>query len=536
MLTGGHKLEKGKEKNKSSLLSNLSMSMKFAVMVILSVLAAAVMALVMLISVYNTRSKKYDESEKLIITSTEQIVEMAIENGVSIAGKLYDNENLFKFLDYKYKDSQEYYDAFYNFHHNNPLATAETNLIRRYMIYTNNPTILSGTDVIQLDTAKDSGWYTTYNKLKKTLILYCDPETGSMSLIRKINTDTCNSYLKLDINTSLLKNYIDALGFDGELYIVSGQTMIYSCDDDVKIDDLVITKDFDCFAKNYYSSDIEYYAVANGRTSDSLVSGGWFIIFLFMVFAAAIMAFGVWMSINIRNRIDDARDAFKENADFSALKEVEKGDDEIGELLQLCVSISESLSEGSSEFMRNSNELKEKIQDYSSLFKTAMRLDAELIVGELYPELLLDDDSEEISLAREGELIRKLSKKFGMANVAIEGELSENLYVPAYSLMLLADQLFHSEGRPSVTLSSAGNRVNLIYDNDVRPSSARILKLQAIFEDANVTDEYSFNRRNVYNPYLRLKHCFGDRASVEMASKTGFQMTISILINAGKEG
>lgn len=518
------------------MLSDMSMSLKFAVLCILSVIAAALMAAVMMISVSRARSSKYDESEKMIITSTEQIVEMAIENGVSIAGKLYDNDNILKFLDYRYNDSQEYYDAFYNFHHDNMIEIAENNLIRRFTIYTNNSTVFSGTDVIQLDTAKDSGWYTTYNKLKKSLILYCDPDTGAMSLIRKINTENCNSYLKLDLNVSLLKGYIDALEFDGELYIVSGNTLLYSNDDEVKMDDISITQVFEGFKKNYYSADIEYYACDNGRTADSLMSGKWVIVLLFAVFAVLIMLLGLMMSMNIRKRIDNARNAFTENDDFSALKDVVKGNDEIGELLELCVSISDSVSEGSSEFMRSRDELNEKVKDYSDLFTTAMRLDAELFVGEMYPDLLLDDDAETISLAREGELIKKLAKKFGTARAVIEGELSDNLYVPAYSLMLTAEQLFHSEGKPSVRISSAGNRVNFVYENDVRPSSARILKLQAIFEDANISEEYSFNRRSVYNPYFRIKHCFGDRATAEVSSKTGFQMTISILINAGKEG
>lgn len=530
MHTGGRTLKKEKDENRVSVFSNLHIRAKVFLICLVALAAALTMTAAMALNAFYIRKAKFEESEKLMITSTEQLIEMAIENGVSIAGKLYNNTELFEFLDYSYQDSQEYYDAFYRFHQSNPLAIAETNLIRRYTLFTNNPTIMSGTDVIQLDTVKNSGWYNAYNKLKKTLILYCDPETGSMSLIRKINTTSCDSYLKLDINVTLMKNYIDSMNFDGELYIVSGGTVIYSNRDKSDLDSIAITQDFECFTKNYYSADIEYYSSAAGGTVMSLLLVIWPMMLLFAVIALVMLLISFRMSKDMISRIDEAKKIFAEKGDLVDMKESQRGTDEIGEMIDLCISMSDSMKVGSSEYIRSSDALREKTEDYSKLFTTAMRLDAELMVDEMYPDIAIDDDAETISLVREAAMIKRMVKKFSSARLIIDKELNKDLMVPTYSLLLLTEQLFRSEGNPTVSLNSIGNRINLVYENDVRPSSARILKLQAIFEDANISDEYSFNRRSVYNPYYRIKHCFGNDAVAEIANKSGFNMTISIFI------
>ncbi len=533
MHTGGLTLKKKKEKvnNRVSLFSNLHIRTKALLICSVALTAALTMAAAMVLNAYFIRQDKFKENEKLMITSTEQLMEMAIENGVSIAGKLYNNEELFEFLDYNYKDTQEYYDAFYKFHQSNPLAIAETNLIRRYTLFTDNPTIMSGTDVIQLDTVKDAGWYNAYNKLNKTLILYCDPQTGAMSLIRKISTTNCKSYLKLDINVNLMKNYIDSMDFEGQLYIVSGGTVIYSNRDKNDLDSIAITQDFECFTKNYYSADIEYYSRADGGTLMSLLVVIWPILALFLAMTAVLFFVSRTISKDMVDRINAAKKIYAEKGDLVEMKDIQKGTDEISEMIDLCISMSDSMKVGSSEFIRSSDALREKTEDYSKLFTTAMRLDAELLVDELYPDIAIDDDAEMISLVREGAIINKLVKKYRTAHAEIANDLKKDIMVPAYSLVLLADQLFHSEGNPKITLRSPGNRIELVYENDVRPSAARILKLQAIFEDANISDEYSFNRRSIYNPYYRIKHCFGDDAVAEISNKSGFQMTISIQIN-----
>ena len=100
MHTGGLTLKKKKEKvnNRVSLFSNLHIRTKALLICSVALTAALTMAAAMVLNAYFIRQDKFKENEKLMITSTEQLMEMAIENGVSIAGKLYNNEELFEFL------------------------------------------------------------------------------------------------------------------------------------------------------------------------------------------------------------------------------------------------------------------------------------------------------------------------------------------------------------------------------------------------------------------------------------------------------
>ena len=60
------------------------------------------------------------------------------------------------------------------------------------------------------------------------------------------------------------------------------------------------------------------------------------------------------------------------------------------------------------------------------------------------------------------------------------------------------------------------------------PSKDDILKLSAIFEDNDISDEYSFDRNYRFNPYLRLKHCLGDRVEFEIPFRDRFRLVFTI--------
>ena len=55
-----------------------------------------------------------------------------------------------------------------------------------------------------------------------------------------------------------------------------------------------------------------------------------------------------------------------------------------------------------------------------------------------------------------------------------------------------------------------------------------MLKLDAIFEDNDISHEYSFDRSYRFNPYMRLKHCLGDMIDLEITYRDRLRLVFTI--------
>ena len=516
-------MENKKKKKYGSIASDLSIKNKILFINLMAVISVAVVIFAMIKTVSSVQQKKHDEMQKTIVTASEQLMEMTVESGVAIAKSVYTNENIYSFLNKDYTSSAEYYDAFYNFQKNSPLSVAEMNVVRKYTIYSENPTILTGGCISSFDSVKSQEWYHAYKKINKPMILYISDNT--VSLIRRLDFQTLStgeSCLKLDLNISLLTNYYNNLDFEGELYIISGGSLIYSNNENITIDRTGINQDFECYTKNYYTADIEYYAHETRKTVKQFITDNLLIILILSALIIVMIIVGQLLIINIKKRIRCSAEALCKGEKLS----LNNGKDEIGELLDICSAVSERLALRSNEYERTNEEILQKNSSYNSLFTTAMRLDAELYIIKKYPEIC-DKDSENIPFKDEFEHLRKLANKYG---IEISSDISDSaeIEVPSYSLTLIADDLISSDGKTSVKAFHNKNGISILFHKDKIQESAKVLKINAVFEDDNITDEYSFRHNYTYNPYLRLKHCLGSKVEAEIKNRNEFTLIINI--------
>ncbi|MCM1506151.1 MAG: hypothetical protein NC177_03305 [Ruminococcus flavefaciens] len=505
-------------KPKISIISDLKFKTKSAVIYILSIISSVAVITAMITSVYNSQENKHEEMQKTIVTASEQLMEMTIESGVAIAKSIYTNENIYSFLNDEYDSSGEYYDAFYSLQHSNPLTIAETNIINNCIVYTENPTILTGGNISSFTPVLNTDWYHEYKKLNKPMILYIDKETNVVSIIRRLdfqNLKTGESCLKLDLNMKLLTDYCDSLDFNGKLYIINGGSLIYSNIPDITLENTDINPDFECYIKNYYTADIEYYAYEYRKPIEEFFSENIVCIIIFVAVIILMITAGQLFTADMKRRIRRATEVL---INENSLNLTDNGKDEIGELLDMCIKFSEKLAKTHSVYRRKKEEVIQTSSQYNELFATAMKLDAELYISEKYPDIYRKYP-ENIPLETETEHIRRITH-----NITCSG--TSDMKVPAYSLFLIAEDLYSSD--LSVSIVHNKNTTNITFTSSAVQEQPKILKLNAIFEDSNISDEYSFSHKNPYNPYLRIMHCLENRVSAEIKTKDKFTLCITI--------
>ncbi|MDE5582599.1 MAG: hypothetical protein K2J08_02690 [Ruminococcus sp.] len=503
-----------KQKYSGSVFSDISIKAKFITADFAIIATAFFVIFAMFGAVGKSQGEKHKEKEKMMVTASEQLMEMTIDSGVAIAKSIYINENIYKFLDRNYTSSADYYDAFYKFQEQSPLTIAETRIIKRYTIYTENSTVLNGGRISTFESELDKDWYHAYKKLNKPMILFIDSEENTVSLIRKLDfqkISTGESCIKMDINTGILSDYCDNFGFDGELYIISGGSVIYSNIEDVGIENTGINQEFESYIKNYYTADIEYYAHETRKPTEAFFSENAVFLIIFTAVAVAFIFFGQLFVINIRKRIRKATEILRNGG-----KPVECGRDEIGVLISECAELSEKLTVRSSESAKTHEKIIQGKSNYKRLFTSALNQWAELEISRKYPEIY-GSQSEMTTLADEAERLKTAG-----INVIYNDDV-QNIEMPVYSLLLIAGNLTADGGNLSVYCGKS----EVIFESGLNQSPSKVLRINAIFETVNIPDEYEFSENSDYNSYLRLKNYFGNKVSAETSDRKGFRLIIN---------
>ena len=484
-------------------------------------------------SIQANQKEKYRQMENTAISATADIMNVTVETAVSIAKSIYTNSNIYSFLNTEYETTSEYFSVYYPLQENTALNITNTNIIKSCAIYTSNSSVIEVKNIKKLSDAKDSYWYQYFTKTKKPTVMCVDPDTGDLVLVRRLDYQalkTGESYICMHIEPSVLNNFADDVGFDGELYVMSGGYLIYSSDKKASsADDVVIGSDFQCIQRNYYTTEIEFYSRSAKKGFKEFVTENLIILIILIAVTIAALIIGLVIAINMKRRIRRALNEFETTGSMKSLSEKNNGKDEIGLILTACGSMSEKLEVAGSEFKQHSDSLVRKSSEYDSLFATAMRLDAEILVSETMPELVSLDNEEYYSLSQESELLKKVTLKYGGT---FKGSVSDSdLKVPAYSLVLIANDAFRELGAERVTISSSGDIAEIKFEGKSAPKSTDILKLSAIFEDDVVSSEYSFDRSYRFNPYLRLRHCLGKYSELEINGKNKLIFIIRIRNN-----
>ena len=520
-----------KDKYRYSLISNISIGKKILFIDGMVVLALLIIAFAMFRTVSASQNDKYSQMEKTALTSAEQIMNMSVDNAVAVAKNIYMNEAIYDFLNTKYDSSSAYYEAYYPLQQNTAMSIADTNLVNKCSIYTANDTVLEGGSIFRLYSARNEFWYLYFQKMNKSTVLCIEPSSNKLVMIRKLDYQhlaTGESYLRLEMNSDALSEFVDNLGFEGELYVMSGGDLLYSSDSDVtSVDDINISPDFECITRNYYTFDVEFYSCASKKGALSTILDNKQLVISFAAVLLIVTLASLTVYFNVRRRIGQAVKVFRESGNMDAIRKGCNGSDEIGQLLDICREMSDGMMRKGKESRISSDFLQQKSSDYEALFTTAMRLDAELAIENRLPELKLETEDEEILLSDEAELLQKTADKYGVS-LTSEAEMPPEWKIPAYSLVLIGEDIFTHYGSCSAKIVSAENGIRLEFNCEKTARSTDTLKFSAIFEEGGIAEEYSFDRSYRFNPYFRLKHCLGSSVDAEVKNKKNFFIALTL--------
>lgn len=516
-----------KKRNNGSPLSHIRLGRKFLLLNLAALLTLILTGAILTAALLRSEQKRRDTLEKLIVDAAERYVHETVENGVSIAKSAYTNEKLYKFLDTHYPSEAAYFDANYQMEQENMLELAGLQIVDNYTLYSANDTIMNGGHIRRMEQAETEGWYQTAQLKNKTLLLYCAPGSGRLSLVRRLdyyNMTEGDSFLKLDLNTAVIRRYCDALHFEGELDIVCDGILLYSSRSGQTMNSVQINEEFVGITQNYYTSDVEFYAKADGESVLRLLADHWLLLALFALAFIWMWLLMILLVRNLRQRTRAAEALYRSEGLLSKLRTEETGRDEIGELIRIGVSLSDKLVLRAAQLGNSQEQLAERQQAYRTLYSDAMRQDAALTMQRRYPALCPETMPQQHSLAVELSLIRVIAKTHYRSKLTLPDTVPEGFTVPVYALALTADDLLQAGG--SLDISCSADTVTLHYYNSTPPPAAKSLKLKAIFEEDEICGAYTFRPQYAYQPYLYLKHSMGRRVSAVIADAEDFSVTL----------
>ncbi|MCR5421255.1 MAG: histidine kinase [Lachnospiraceae bacterium] len=189
---------------------------------------------------------KCEESNRLnyemnnIVEAVEADIVNSVEEAVKVTRGVFINRTLNEFLDKEFSSPAEYYSERYKLL-NQPFAsmnlgTGELSLV----MYTDNPSILSGGPFCQLDTQKDKVWYKALNNSDRDFILtsyYIGDENKTetyrkrISLVRKLDYYKNLNYTKIikaDLDYSGMAKRLMNMNFSLPVYVCDGKKILYS--------------------------------------------------------------------------------------------------------------------------------------------------------------------------------------------------------------------------------------------------------------------------------------------------------------------
>ncbi len=530
-------IKKYKKKNKGNLISNIKINTKLILIFLIFILSLSFVFIIMIRDLSKSDEKYKKEMEETTISAVEQYINTSIDNVVSIANTLYTNSTLYEFLNKNYDTSTEYYDAFYQIKKNNSLSVAESQNITKYTIYTENKTILSGGNFnSSLNSSEE--WYNYFVKANKPMIIYCDQQENKMSLIRKLDFYTLNSgncYLKIDINLNLMHDYFNNINFNGKLLIMNGGFIIYSNLDDNSMENLKITTEYNCYTKNYYTADIEYYSCANKTTFSDTVSDNIAIIIPFLIAIVISLILSYLIVHNIVARINKLNTMLLFNSKTNFSTKENFGNDEIGELYKKCCILNDRMEQKKKDYYACNNLLNKRNKETETILLQALHLDVymkyqntNVIKSTKFDIQTPHPLKNELNILKEMINSSNYNCEFNLPN---DNEISDSFNILPLSVSFVIINLINDctdETMHKISMDCVEDDKNKIINiSGTQPiESRKLLKLQAIFENKSSRDIYSFQSNYEYNIYIRIKEFYKSSISFFVKSNDeGFKLT-----------
>ncbi len=226
-----------------SYLNSLDMGGKLRFLFVFCVLIPLLVTdVIMLILVY--RSVEFDlnyEMEKTA-TSVENVLQKHLEYPANIAHNIYKSRVIEDFLNEEYKNSYDYYDAYYRIESSQMLDATMGIEGARVSIFVDNPTITNGSGFYQMRLAEGAEWFEKLYEGGENRKLMFEYGVGMGSdtkqrrrvlILVKMDMGAFNGRkkaLRMDLDFSDFEDEINSLGIEDRVYVCDGDTLIFTND------------------------------------------------------------------------------------------------------------------------------------------------------------------------------------------------------------------------------------------------------------------------------------------------------------------
>ena len=204
-----------------------------------------------------------------VVSAVEYNLNKEVERAATLAKNIYLNRYINEFLTREYHSDLEYYNAYLAFMKDTLFESSLGSEQMKIIMYTDNPTIVNGSEFQKLQKVKGQDWYCQFKEADQDVMLYCYYDTSAIlevnpsrkiSLIRRLNlyqSDGCEKVLKIDLDySSLIRNLVN-MNYDFPVYVCSEDHVILS-----NRSDQGIQKPFEIYSlqkEANYASDFQIY-------------------------------------------------------------------------------------------------------------------------------------------------------------------------------------------------------------------------------------------------------------------------------------
>ncbi len=253
-------------------LNDYSLKKKFYILYILCVLLPLVLTdTVVTYSVLHTEAVARKHAMENTANAVQYSLLNSIENASEIAKSIYMNHYINDFLNDTYDDPLDYYNSYLDFFKDTLLESIAgiDNII--VTMYSDNETIVNGSEFNRLETITDSTWYHYLQEsgLEKVLFFdYDQSRTPAIEAKRKIYFIQKLDYFRDIDPEKVVRVELDYSSMSRNLAKMNYDTAVYICSDDVILLSngkySSVAKDFEKFTEQEkvgYSQDINLYGI-----------------------------------------------------------------------------------------------------------------------------------------------------------------------------------------------------------------------------------------------------------------------------------
>lgn len=233
----------GKTVRKAGFLNNLKLRSKFYLVYIFCVMLPVVVTNIVIIRlVIGAQNAKRISDDTRIANAARYSLEMSVGNAVELTKSVYANWAVNSFLDTEYKSAYAFYSKHHELSNGIQLQSLLNSSMKRLVLYTANPTIISGGQYASIDEISDEEWYKSFSDSDRSMsvFFYFDESKRwlpsldtcrTFSLVRRLDYQGSKGYeklVKIDMNYNTLQRNIANANYDADVYICSGNTVVFT--------------------------------------------------------------------------------------------------------------------------------------------------------------------------------------------------------------------------------------------------------------------------------------------------------------------